>query len=122
MRYALVVLAAAVALAGCGGDENGSDDFQFQSAPAGDADHWADVWCDVDGSMTRDEVVALMGDPTSEYDATVGQPQSQWDAGAFDYSVFYDATGGVEQAQVNELQIQESGEPKPFACPLVRFF
>lgn len=119
-RIATVVLS--LVFIGCGGG-SGEDDFQFQEDAAGDAAHWADVWCDVDGTMTRDDVIELMGDPTSEYDAESGfQPQSQWDAGPFDYTVFYDGTGLVDQAQVNELQIEDSGEPAPFDCELSRFF
>jgi hypothetical protein len=110
-------------VAGCGdgageaGSATSGDDFQFE---AGDAEHWAKVWCDVDGSMTREDAIELMGQPSREFDASDGQPQSQWDTGSFGYTLFYDNTGHIEQAYVNELEL--SNADKPFSCALVRFF
>lgn len=127
-RLALIVAALALILGGCGESNSStspskdSTDFQFEASPDGGADaaHWAEVWCQVNGSMTRADAIALMGEPTREFDATEGEPQSQWDAGSFTYTLFYDNTGHAEQAYVNELEL--SKQDKPFNCALVRFF
>lgn len=68
--------------------------------------------------MTRDDVIELMGEPTAEFDASEATAQSQWDAGEFDYTTFYDASGHVDQAQVDGL---EDGE-QPFPRERTRFF
>ncbi len=121
MRRAIVVVSAIAALAptGCGGtDTPGTDHFQFETTGP---DHWVQVWCKVNGSMTRDDALKLMGVPTQEFDGSSGgEPQSSWDAGTFSYTVFYDSSGNVRQAYVKPLELR--GQPKPFDCPLKRVF
>lgn len=119
----MVLAALALVVAGCGGGSSSAGDgFQFEREPesADEAAHWAEVWCEVNGSMTREDAIELMGKPSVEFDATEGAPQSQWDAGPFDYTLFYDEDGYVKQAQVNELQL--APEDKPFPCAYTRFF
>jgi len=115
------IVALTVGIVGCGsGGQNTG--FQFSPSPQGDVSHWADVWCGLNGSMTRDDVIAAMGQPTQEFDASQGTPQSQWDAGDFHYTAFYGSDGRLNQAYVNPLEIEQAGIPNPFPCPLVRFF
>lgn len=128
----LFVAALGLVITGCGGDEDETstevgastdEDFQFSEAPPAEAEHWAEVWCEIDGSTTRDGAIELMGEPTEEFDAeSGGQPQSQWDVGDFHYTLFYDTNGLADQAYVNPLEIEEAGIAKPFDCPLVRHF
>ncbi len=111
---------AALALAGCGGSDSSSsssDDFSFSGE---DEQHWIDTWCDLDVGMTRDEVIAEMGEPTLEFEADSGsQPQSQWDGGQTSFTVFYDSTGQVEQLYINPLEIDAEVDSQ-IACPLTR--
>jgi len=126
----ILVLLVASLVGGCGSDSSGgSEDFQFEDTSATHIDgsavtdeemqQWADNWCDLDGSMTRDNVIAIMGEPTSEYDATEGTPQSQYDRGEWNYTVFYGSDGYVDQLYINSLQIPKD-EVADVGCPLVR--
>lgn len=126
----VLVLVLASLVVGCGSDSSGgSEDFQFEDTSATHIDgsavtdeemqQWADNWCDLDGSMTRDNVIAIMGEPTSEYDASEGTPQSQYDRGEWNYTVFYGSDGYVDQLYINSLQIPKD-EVAGVGCPLVR--
>jgi hypothetical protein len=117
----LVEALAVLAFAGCGSSDSSTstpsdDEFAFESAEGGsegDTEHWAEVWCQINGSMTCEDTIEMMGEPTEEFDASKGQPQSQWDAGSFGYTLFYDNTGHAEQAYVNELELSKADKPFP---------
>jgi len=117
------VVVSAFIVTGCGGGSSpssGDSSFKFDPSQSGEPAHWADVWCEVDGSMTRDAVINLMGEPSEEFDASEGEPQSSWNTGSFSYTVFYDSSGHVEQAYVNKLELPPA--EAPFTCEEVRFF
>lgn len=137
LRWAAAVCflgAALLGAAGCGesgeGDSPGSDDFAF-TAPATypdgsevsseDEARWLDTWCTLDGTMDRDEVIELMGEPTSEFEASMGTPQSQWETHTYHYTAFYGNDGSVDQLYINQLEI-EPDEAALVECPLVRHF
>ena len=93
LKAIVLVVGLALVIAGCGGGAEADEEFVFQAqatdvegnevTPEGE-ERWAEVWCDLNAGLTRDEAIEAMGTPTSEFDATQGQPQSQWDTGVYD--------------------------------------
>lgn len=94
-----------------GGDGDASDEeteLSEEEAQA-TADSWLAAWCDVQIGMTRDEAVALMGEPTHEAgiedDST---PQLTWSLSAYDFTVFLDTDGVVDRFGGNYDSLGES--------------
>jgi len=83
-----------------GGDVDAADEETELSEDEAQAtaDGWLAAWCSVQIGMTRDEAVALMGEPTYEYgiedDST---PQLNWSLGAYDFTVFLDTDDVINE-------------------------
>jgi len=94
-----------------GGDVDASDEeteLSEEEAQA-TADGWLAAWCNVQIGMTRDEAVALMGEPTHEAgiedDST---PQLNWSLSAYDFTVFLDTDDVVDSFGGNYDSLGES--------------
>lgn len=76
-----------------GGDGDASDeeDELSEEEAQATADAWLASWCSVEIGMTRDEAIAVMGEPTTEYGIEDdSDPQLNWSLGAYDFTVFLD--------------------------------
>lgn len=102
---ALAGVVVAFMLAGCGGDDDGGGNGDFEFSAEGQ-EQWVENWCDLEIGMSRDDVIDLMGEPTQEFDAETGyEPQSQWGNG---FTVFYDSAGAADSLQANELSLDDT--------------
>jgi hypothetical protein len=115
MRKILIVAVSVIALFGCSSksdEEKAVEALQeivgdaFGSMPTENtiskevARTWPEKFCSVEVNATRDEVQAIMGEPTLEFnDSTANQDQYE----AWDYSltVFYDIDDRAKQLQSN---------------------
>ena len=62
------------------------------SSPA----RWVAAWCSLSPQMTRDEIVALMGEPSGEYTVSDGgEPQLWWGQDQDDFRVYLDVDDSV---------------------------
>lgn len=70
--------------------DEGEDELSEEEADA-TAAAWLSAWCDVQIGMTRDEAIAVMGEPTSEYGVEDdSDPQLNWSLGPYDFTAFLD--------------------------------
>ncbi|WP_322937864.1 nuclear transport factor 2 family protein [Nocardioides bizhenqiangii] len=73
------------------------------------ADGWLASWCSVQTGMSRDEAIALMGEPTSELGIEDdADPQLHWSLGAYDFTVFLDTDDIVTSFGGNYDSLGES--------------
>ena len=57
---------------------------------------WVAAWCSLSPPMTRDEIVALMGEPSGEYTVSDGgEPQLWWAQDQYDFRVYLDIDDSV---------------------------
>jgi hypothetical protein len=57
----------------------------------GAASRWLGAWCRLDPSMSREQIIALMGDPSGEYTvADGGEPQLWWAQDQYDFRAYLD--------------------------------
>lgn len=120
-----------------GGDSEASDEDEMSEEEAqATATAWLGAWCNVQIGMTRDEAIALMGDPT--YEAGIeddSTPQLNWHLSAYDFTVFldtddvvtsfggnYDSLGESDLAQLScvtagDFGLERSEEAEPTDSP-----
>ena len=73
------------------------------------ADGWLGAWCSVQIGMTRDEAIAVMGEPTSELGIEDdAEPQLNYSLGAYDFTVFLDTDDVVKGFYANYDSLGES--------------
>lgn len=89
------------------GDSDESEMSQEEAVAQGDA--WIDAWCDVQLDQTRDEAIALMGEPTSEATAADdADPHISWSLGPYDFTAFLDTDGLVNGFYANYDSLGQS--------------
>ena len=105
MRILLCVLFVAV-IAGCGGDPSGIS--------RGVADAWPAKWCEAEPGITKDQLAAIMGKPTS------GAAEfMSWSAHQYQFNAFLDADGTVRQLDANEHSLSDA-EKAALKCESIR--
>jgi hypothetical protein len=81
---------------------------------------WLAAWCELDPSMTREQVVALMGAPSGEYTvADGGEPQLWWARRQYDFRVYLDVDGSVLEL-VGDYDALGAGDRASLPCPELR--
>lgn len=83
------------------------------------AKSWTAKWCQARIGMTRDDMRALMGNPTEEFDLASGNPQMSWDAFEFQFNAFLNVDDKVRQLDVNDISLNAS-EKASIKCELTR--
>jgi hypothetical protein len=89
------LLATTLAVAACG--SNGDDAPKgeppvTEELSADQAAKWAETWCSIEPGVSRDDLVAAMGEPTSGTQQVVS-----WDGFGFHFNAFLDVHGNVWQ-------------------------
>lgn len=89
------------------------------------ADGWAQRWCRLEVGMTRAEVQAIMGSPTSTH--TGAESQDEFDAYQWSFTAFYRSRTDISDAsdepvyllQANDTELTAADRAR-IGCPLVR--
>jgi hypothetical protein len=78
------------------------------------ADAWPDRWCQAAPKMMRDELVTLMGPPTTDTGNTL-----TWSAYQYQFNAFLAAGGAVKQLDINTYSLSAS-EKSALKCATTR--
>jgi len=78
------------------------------------ADAWPDRWCQAAPKMMRDELVALMGPPTTDTGDTLS-----WSAYQYQFNAFLTAGGVIKQLDINSYSLSAS-EKSALKCATTR--
>ncbi|NYJ01604.1 hypothetical protein HNR19_002302 [Nocardioides thalensis] len=93
-----------------------------ESVP-GDAARWVEAWCDLDPSMTREELVDAMGAPSGEYTVSDGgEPQLWWAQDQYDFRAYLDpsSTDGSVLELVGDYDALSENDRALLPCPELR--
>ncbi len=104
LKQTLFVFLFIAALSACSGDG------VSQSV----ADTWPAKWCQAKPGNTKDELRAIMGQPTSSSDT-----QMSWSAHQYQFNAFFEADGTVRQLDINQHKLSDA-EKAALACDDVR--
>jgi hypothetical protein len=86
----------------------------------GVADSWIEAWCRLDPSMTREQVIELMGEPSGEYTvADGGEPQLWWAQDQYDFRVYLDVDGSILEL-VGDYDALSAEDRALLTCPELR--
>lgn len=101
-----------------------AEEISNEADPAADfaetSARWLDNWCSVKVGMTRDEAVALMGEPTVEYGPEeTSYPQVGWEQGGYSFVGFLDTNGAVRTLQ-GRYDNLGAADREQVTCPEVR--
>lgn len=89
-------------------------------AVPGDTDRWVEAWCGLDPSMTREELVAAMGEPSGEYTVSDGgEPQLWWAQDQYDFRAYLDVDGSVLEL-VGDYDALSEDDRALLPCPELR--
>lgn len=96
--------------------DTGTDGGTTDSGPA----RWVAAWCTLSPEMTRDEIIAAMGEPSGEYTvADGGEPQLWWAQDQYDFRVYLDVDGSVLEL-VGDYDALGSEDQAVLTCPELR--
>ncbi len=119
----LLVVLACAALSGCSSSTPTltiSSVTPTVSAPTADTvKTWPVEWCKTQPGMSRDQMRALMGTPTSEYGASTGNPQMSWSAFNYQFNAFFDVNDHVRQLDINTIALSAT-DSAAIACDVTR--
>lgn len=85
-------VAALLTLAACGGGSGGQG-----GVSAAQAATWPAKWCQTQPGMTRQQIVAIMGQPTERFPDSM-----KWLAFEYRYSAFFNADGTARQLDMDQ--------------------
>jgi hypothetical protein len=96
------LLAATIAIAACGGGDDDDDSASAlmegqlpvteEQLSADEVAKWPETWCSIEPGVSRDDLVAAMGEPTSETSQNVS-----WYGFGYSFAAFLDVDGNVWQ-------------------------
>ena len=109
IKSTLVVVVCVGVLGGC---SEGSR--PTSSIPKEVAGAWPAKWCEAQPGSTKEELVAIMGQPTS-----ASPKQMSWSAHQFQFNAFLDPNGKVEQLDINFHSLSDA-EKAALQCGKVR--
>ncbi len=104
----LLVVVTVAAVAGC------SNSTSTSGIPKNVADAWPAKWCQAQPGITKEELVALMGQPTGTSDEHMS-----WSAHQYQFNAFLDSTGRVRQLDINRHSLS-AAEKAALPCSDVR--
>ena len=81
---------------------------------------WVKAWCDLEPTMTTDQIVDLMGEPSGEYTVSNGgEPQLYWARREYDFRVYFDVRGTVLDL-VGDYDELSAADRELLPCPELR--
>jgi len=96
------------------------DEADDKTPTGGEVARWVDAWCDLDPDMSRDQIVALMGEPSGEYTvADGGEPQLWWAQDQYDFRAYLDVDGSVLEL-VGDYDALSAADRALLPCPELR--
>jgi hypothetical protein len=93
------LLATTLAVAACGSNGDDAPEGEppvTEELNANQAATWAETWCSIEPGVSRDDLVAAMGEPTSETSQDLA-----WVGFGYSLYAFLDVDGNVYQMDVN---------------------
>jgi hypothetical protein len=85
-----------------------------------DTARWVAGWCELDLDMGREEVIAVMGEPSGEYTVeNGGEPQLWWADRQYDFRVYLDASGTILDLVCDYDRLDRS-DRRQLDCPELR--
>lgn len=82
---------------------------------------WVARWCRLSPDQTRDQVVALMGEPSGEYTvADGGEPQLWWAQDQYDFRVYLDPVDDSILELVGDYDALGADDRALLSCPELR--
>jgi hypothetical protein len=109
----LLALALGLVVAGCGGGVNSASSTPAPTRtgppPINVAETWPGQFCRATIGMTRQQMRALMGEPTKEYTAQNtpegADPQMVWEAYGYHFTALFDADDKVSQLDIDDTDL-----------------
>ena len=92
-----------------------------RTAGTGATARWLDAWCDLSLGSGREEVVALMGEPSGEYTVSDGgEPQLWWAADQYDFRAYLDPVADTVTDLVGDYDALSAADRERLRCPELR--
>ena len=92
-----------------------------RTAGTGATARWLDAWCDLSPGSGRDDVVALMGEPSGEYTVSDGgEPQLWWAADQYDFRAYLDPADETVTDLVGDYDALSAADREQLPCPELR--
>lgn len=84
------------------------------------SDAWVAAWCSLDLTMTREQVIDRMGEPSGEYTvANGGEPQLWWASGPYDFRMYLELDGSIAEL-VGDYDALVTADRELLYCPELR--
>ena len=98
-------------------DRTGSStDVDAERGPA----RWVAAWCSLSPDLARDEIIALMGEPSGEYTVSDGgEPQLWWAQDQYDFRIYLDVDGSILEL-VGDYDALGAEDRALLSCPELR--
>jgi hypothetical protein len=91
-----------------------------ESGTASGPARWVAAWCSLSPDQTREQVVALMGEPSGEYTVSDGgEPQLWWAKDQYDFRVYLDVDGSILEI-VGDYDALSADDRALLPCPELR--
>jgi hypothetical protein len=114
MKSTFPALVLVVLLSACSGSNNASGKAAAGDAAKGASDTWATNWCQAMPGNTQEQLVALMGPPTS-----TPPNQLSWTAPGVAYTAFMNADGVAKQLDISTSSMSDE-EKAALKCKATR--
>jgi hypothetical protein len=111
MRTSFILLIATVSLIGPSVPWSSGTEPQVSQ---GVADAWPAKWCQAQPGNTKQELIAIMGQPTGSSPTTM-----MWSAHQYQFNAFFDSKGQVQQLDVNTYAMS-AAEQAALKCDTIR--
>ncbi len=105
MKQALLGIVLLAAIAACSGGDGVSQRV---------ADAWPAKWCEAEPGIAKDQLVAIMGQPTGS-----SAEHMTWSAHQYQFNAFLEADGTVRQLDINQHSLSDA-EKAALTCESVR--
>jgi hypothetical protein len=116
-RACVVLLTIALlSVSACGDDDSDVAGIleSSENISAEEVAQWPEKWCSVQPGATRDDLVEVMGQPTSETEESLS-----WSAFNYQFNAFLDVQGHIRQMDINTIMLSQA-EQSALECDETR--